>query len=49
MDNLIKMVADEHSLNLAGVLDNAGPVGTGGVKAAPKSNDLEARLAELRK
>lgn len=52
VDSLIQMVADEAGLQLAGKLDTAGPVGSGGAvveeKVSNPANDLEARLAQLR-
>jgi charged multivesicular body protein 1 len=52
VDSLIQMVAEEAGLQLAGELDNAGPVGTGApaqAEAAPAENDFEARMAALKK
>lgn len=52
VDQLIQMVADEAGLQVAGQLDNAGPVGNSlpvQKEAAPEKDDLEARLAALRK
>ena len=52
VDGLIRMVADEHSLDLAGKIDDIGEVGSGvpQAQAAPveqKEDDLAARLAAL--
>ncbi len=55
VDQLIQMVADEAGLNVAGQLDGAGTVGTKvpeqatTVQETVKEDDLEARLAALRK
>jgi charged multivesicular body protein 1 len=66
VDNLIQMVADEAGLQLEGLIDSAGPVGTKEpaqpgnislaysliphmIKSAAQKDDLESRLAALRK
>lgn len=57
VNSLVQQVADEHGLQVAGVLDDAGPVGTVTANdvAAPaaeepkQADDLAARLAALHK
>ena len=52
VDNLMKMVADQNSIELGGQLDDAGPVSEGVPEkkvAEEEKNDLESRLAALRR
>ncbi|GMI30695.1 hypothetical protein TeGR_g4589 [Tetraparma gracilis] len=61
VDSLIQMVADQNGLEVGGMLDDVGAVGTGVPQKAPaqqegggkvavaEGDDLEARLAALRK
>ncbi|KAG5176289.1 Snf7-domain-containing protein [Tribonema minus] len=50
VDQLIQMVADEHGLEVASQLDDAGKVGAAVPQAGPAAaDDLSQRLADLRK
>jgi charged multivesicular body protein 1 len=55
VDNLLQEIATANGLEVGGMLDNAGPVGSGvpeaekAEEAKPGADDLEARLAALRK
>ena len=45
MDNLIQMVADQNGLEVAGMLDDAGPIGSGVPEKAAAVGEKGGKVA----